>query len=153
MRAEELALAHTAPILGLVAMWFNDEMAEAWKKGFARGSGVVEALVRAEQRAVDGRLIADKMTPCRRASAIGPGRRRVLICNDDQPRIAHTKTMVIDGAVTLMGSYKWTTVAAQNYEDLNLILSPTVAAAYAAHWHERLAVSVRFNHREDWCWS
>jgi len=26
-----------------------------------------------------------------------------------------------------------------------------VAAAYAAHWRERLAVSVRYERREDWC--
>jgi phosphatidylserine/phosphatidylglycerophosphate/cardiolipin synthase-like enzyme len=77
----------------------------------------------------------------------------VLIWIEDQPRIALAKTMVIDGAVTLMGSYSWTAGAAQNSEDLNLVSSPTVAAAYAAHWHERLGVSVRFDSREDWCWS
>jgi phosphatidylserine/phosphatidylglycerophosphate/cardiolipin synthase-like enzyme len=59
--------------------------------------------------------------------------------------------MVIDGAVTLMGSYNWTAGAAQNSEDLNLVSSPAVAAAYAAHWRERLAVSVRFDRHEDWC--
>jgi hypothetical protein len=52
-----------------------------------------------------------------------------------------------------MGSYNWTTGAAQNSEDLNLVSSPTVAAAYAAHWRERLALSIRFDRREDWCWS
>jgi hypothetical protein len=41
--------------------------------------------------------------------------------------------MVIDGAVTLMGSYNWTEGAARNSEDLNLVSSPAVAAAYAAH--------------------
>jgi hypothetical protein len=51
------------------------------------------------------------------------------------------------------GSYKWTAGASQNSEDLNLISSPTLAAADAAHWRERLAVSVRFDRREDWCWS
>jgi hypothetical protein len=30
---------------------------------------------------------------------------------------------------------------------LNLVSSPTVAAAYAAHWRERLAASVRFDRR------
>jgi hypothetical protein len=44
--------------------------------------------------------------------------------------------MVIDEAVTLMGSYNWTRGAAANSEDLNLVSSPAVAAAaaaYAAH--------------------
>ncbi len=70
---------------------------------------------------------------------------------DDQARIAHAKTMVIDGVVTLTGSMNWTNGAAQNSEDLNLVSSEAVAAAYAAHWRERLAVSVRYDQREDWC--
>jgi len=75
----------------------------------------------------------------------------VSIWIDRQARIAHAKTMVIDEAVTLMGSYNWTRGAAANSEDLNLVSSPAVAAAYAAHWRERLAVSVRYERREDWC--
>jgi phosphatidylserine/phosphatidylglycerophosphate/cardiolipin synthase-like enzyme len=59
--------------------------------------------------------------------------------------------MVIDGAVTLTGSMNWTRGAAANSEDLNLISSPAVAAAYAGHWRDRLAVSSSFNRREDWC--
>jgi phosphatidylserine/phosphatidylglycerophosphate/cardiolipin synthase-like enzyme len=59
--------------------------------------------------------------------------------------------MVIDETVTLMGSYNWTRGATANSEDLNLISSPSVAAAYVAHWQNRHAVSVRFAHREDWC--
>jgi phosphatidylserine/phosphatidylglycerophosphate/cardiolipin synthase-like enzyme len=59
--------------------------------------------------------------------------------------------MVIDEAVTLMGSYNWTRGAAANSENLNLVSSPTVAAAYAAHWHNRLAVPTRFERCEDWC--
>jgi len=120
--------------------------------GLTTGSGIVEALVRAKVRGVDVQLIADKITPCGRASGISASADvGVPIWVDDQPRIAHAKTMVIDGAVTLTGSYNWTKGAAQNSEDLNLVSSPTVAAAYAAHWRERLAVSVRFDRREDWC--
>ena len=59
--------------------------------------------------------------------------------------------MVIDRAVVLTGSYNWTRGAASNSEDLNLISSPTVATAYAAHWHNRLAVSVKFDRSESWC--
>ena len=59
--------------------------------------------------------------------------------------------MVIDGAMTLNGSYNWTRGASANSEDLNLVASPLVAAAYAAHWRDRQAVSLRFERREDWC--
>jgi phosphatidylserine/phosphatidylglycerophosphate/cardiolipin synthase-like enzyme len=59
--------------------------------------------------------------------------------------------MVIDSTYTLMGSYNWTAGAARNSENLNLVASPVVGAAYAAHWRERLALSSPFNRREDWC--
>ena len=114
------------------------------------GSGIVEALLRAKERNVDVRLIADKTTPCERASGIEPlAAAGVPVWIDAQARIAHAKTMVIDGAVTLMGSMNWTNGAAANSEDLNLVSE--VAAAYAAHWRERLTVSARFKRREDWC--
>jgi phosphatidylserine/phosphatidylglycerophosphate/cardiolipin synthase-like enzyme len=66
-------------------------------------------------------------------------------------RIAHAKAMVIDDAVTLMRSMNWTASAGRNSEDLNLIASTAVAAAYSAHWRVRQAVSVPFTRREDWC--
>jgi phosphatidylserine/phosphatidylglycerophosphate/cardiolipin synthase-like enzyme len=70
---------------------------------------------------------------------------------DVRARLAHAKTMVIDSAVTLQGSYNWTRSAAENSEGMNLISSPTVAAAYSAHRRQRLEVSVPFLRREDWC--
>jgi phosphatidylserine/phosphatidylglycerophosphate/cardiolipin synthase-like enzyme len=48
-------------------------------------------------------------------------------------RIAHAKTMVTDGKVTLIGSMNWSANAAQNSENLNLVFSPEVAESYAAH--------------------
>jgi phosphatidylserine/phosphatidylglycerophosphate/cardiolipin synthase-like enzyme len=47
-----------------------------------------------------------------------------MIWIDGQVRIAHAKTIVIDEAVTLMGSYNWTRGAAANSENLNLVSSP-----------------------------
>jgi phosphatidylserine/phosphatidylglycerophosphate/cardiolipin synthase-like enzyme len=120
--------------------------------GLTTGAGIVEALVRAKGRGVDVRLIADKTTPCPATNGIEPlAAAGVPVWIDDQARIAHAKTMVIDGAVTLTGSMNWTRGAAANSEDLNLVSSEAVAAAYAAHWHARLATSVRYARREDWC--
>ena len=103
--------------------------------GLTTGSGIVEALIRAKRaRGIDVRLIADKTTPCERNSAVEVlASAGVPIWIDDQSRIAHVKTMVIDGAVTLTGSYNWTRGVAANSENLNLISSPAVAEAYAAH--------------------
>ena len=106
--------------------------------GLTTGSGIVEALVRAKERGVDVRLIADKTSPCERESGIEPlAAAGVPIWIDAQAQIAHAKTIVIDGAVALTGSMNWTRGAAVNSEDLNLISSPAVAA--------------RFDRREDWC--
>lgn len=116
------------------------------------GAGIVEALLRARARGVDVRLIADKRTPCERNTGIDPlAAAGTPIWIDRTVPIAHAKTMVIDGIATLMGSYNWTRSAARNSEDLNLVASRAVAAAYATQWRNRLAVSVPFVGREDWC--
>lgn len=120
--------------------------------GLTTGAGIVEALLRAHRRGVDVKLIADKTTPCGRNSGIDPlANAGVPVWIDYVARIAHAKTMVIDGTVTLNGSYNWTRGASANSEDLNLVASPAVAEAYAAHWRDRQAVSLRFDRRESWC--
>jgi phosphatidylserine/phosphatidylglycerophosphate/cardiolipin synthase-like enzyme len=120
--------------------------------GLTAGSGVVEALVRAKQRGIDVKLIADKTTPCERGSGIEPlARAEVPIWIDRGIRLAHAKAMVIDRKVVLTGSTNWTASAARNSDDANLISSETVAAAYTAHWQNRLVISVPFTRREDWC--
>ena len=110
--------------------------------GLTTSSGTVEALVRAKQRGVDVRLIADRTTPCERNSGINPlARARIPIWIDYSVRIAHSKSMVIDGRLVLAGLMNWTGGAAFNSENLALIASSTIAAAYAGHWHQRLALS------------
>lgn len=116
------------------------------------GAGIVEALVRARGRGVDVRLIADKRTPCERNTGIPAlAAAGTPIWIDHAVPIAHAKTMVIDNAVTLMGSYNWTRNAARNSEDLNLVVSRAVNATYAAQWRIRQAVSAPFVAREEWC--
>ena len=112
----------------------------------------VEALIRAKRRGVDVRIIADRTTPCERKSGIGPlAEAGAPIWIDRSVRIAHSKSMVIDGKVTLTVSMNWTRSAAHNSENLNLVASPTIAAAYAGHWNQRLALSSPYKQREDWC--
>ena len=116
------------------------------------GAGIVEALVRARERGVDVRLIADKRSPCERNAGLEVlAQAGAPIWIDRAVPIAHAKVMVIDDALTLMGSYNWTRNAARNSEDLNLVASRALAAAYAAQWGRRLAVSVPFADRRDWC--
>jgi phosphatidylserine/phosphatidylglycerophosphate/cardiolipin synthase-like enzyme len=116
------------------------------------GSGVLEALVRAAQRGIDVRLIADRTTPCERGSGVEVlARAGASVWIDRGVRIAHAKTMVIDGRVTLFGSMNWSRDAARNSENVNLVSSPAVAEAYAGHWQQRLAASVPFGGRDQWC--
>jgi phosphatidylserine/phosphatidylglycerophosphate/cardiolipin synthase-like enzyme len=115
------------------------------------GSGILEALVRAAARGVDVRLIADRTTPCERSTGVEMiVRAGASVWIDRGVRIAHTKTMVIDGKVTLVGSMNWSGGAARTSEDLNLVFSPEVAESYAAHWRQRLAASLPYASRE-WC--
>jgi hypothetical protein len=50
-----------------------------------------------------------------------------------------------------MGSYNFSAAAAHNSEDLYVVISPEVAAAYAARWQARQAVSVRFADASELC--
>jgi phosphatidylserine/phosphatidylglycerophosphate/cardiolipin synthase-like enzyme len=120
--------------------------------GLTTSSSTVEALIRAKQRGVEVRLIADRTTPCGHNSGIGPlAGAGIPIWIDHSARIAHSKSIIIDGTVTLTGSMNWTGGAALNSENLNLIASRTIAAAYAGHWHQRLALSSPYTQRDDWC--
>ena len=83
-------------------------------------------------------------TPARDACELG-GR------DGETARLCRTKKLLVDHISTLMGSYNWTRNAARNSEDLNLVASRAVAAAYAAQWGTRQALSVPFVGREDWC--
>jgi phosphatidylserine/phosphatidylglycerophosphate/cardiolipin synthase-like enzyme len=97
---------------------------------------------------VNVRLIADRTTPCERRSGISAILRAgALVWIDRGVRIAHAKSLVIDGKVTVVGSMNWSAGAERNSEDLNVISSREVAEAYAAHWRQRLSASTPFTGR------
>jgi hypothetical protein len=56
--------------------------------------------------------------------------------------------MVIDHVLTLMASYNWTCGAPETPK-FEPRLFAAVAAAYAAHWNKRLAVSAPFGGRQE----
>jgi phosphatidylserine/phosphatidylglycerophosphate/cardiolipin synthase-like enzyme len=61
--------------------------------GLTTSSSTVEALIRAKQRGVDVRLIADRTTPCGHTSGIGPlAHAGIPIWIDHSARIAHSKS-------------------------------------------------------------
>jgi phosphatidylserine/phosphatidylglycerophosphate/cardiolipin synthase-like enzyme len=96
-------------------------------------------------------LIVDKTSPCERGSGIETfAHAGVPVWMDRGVKIAHAKAMVIDGKITF-GSLNWIMSAARNSEDVNLISSEAVAAAYTTHWQSRPAASVPFTRPDDWC--
>lgn len=73
-------------------------------------------------------MIADRTTPCGRNAGVDMiVRAGASVWIDGGVRIAHAKTMVIDGKVTLVGSMNWSKNAAYNSENLNLVFSPEIA--------------------------
>jgi hypothetical protein len=62
---------------------------------------------------------------------------------------ARMARMVMDGKVALTDSMNWTGGAAHNFESDNLVGSPTIAAASAHHFHQRLAISSPCTQRDD----
>lgn len=114
------------------------------------GSGISGALIRAHDRGVDVRLIADRWTPREQKEGISAvAAAGIPIWSDARARIAHEKALIIDRRVTIVGSYNFSAGAAWNSEDLNVVTSPEVAETYTAHWRARQADAVRFANASD----
>jgi phosphatidylserine/phosphatidylglycerophosphate/cardiolipin synthase-like enzyme len=106
-----------------------------------KSSSTVDALIRARGRGVDVYVLADRTTHCERNCGLGPlTEAGVPVWIDLSARIAHAKSMVIDGKVTLTGSMNWSGGAGiQLGKSQPCCVNATIAAAYAGHWHQRLA--------------
>ncbi len=119
---------------------------------FTTVSGIPGALIRAHDRGVDVRVIADKWTPCeQREGVTAVATAGIPVWIDARAQIAHEKALIIDRRVMIMGSYNFSAGAAWNSEDLNVVTSPEVAEAYAAHLQARQARAVPFAEASDWC--
>jgi len=115
------------------------------------GSGIPAALIRAHDRGVDVRLVADRRAPCDLQEGVDAiASAGIAVWIDARARIPHEKALIIDRRVTIMGSYNFSAGAARNSEDLNVVTSLEVAETYAKHWQARQAVSVRFADGSEW---
>jgi phosphatidylserine/phosphatidylglycerophosphate/cardiolipin synthase-like enzyme len=104
---------------------------------------IAEALVAARRRGVEVTVLLDGDSAEGPASVLGSltrGGVRVLL--DDPPGIAHNKVMVIDGARVITGSFNFSRAAEErNAENLLVLRDEAIAAAYAANWARREALS------------
>ncbi len=106
---------------------------------------IIGALAQAKRRGVDVQVIVDK-TDLRAHSDSGVVRLMRLgvpVYEDDSPRIAHNKVMVIDRGTVLTGSYNFSWSAERmNAENVLLIRGcPALGRLYARDWRWRQSYS------------
>jgi phospholipase D len=64
---------------------------------------------------------------------------------DYRPAIAHNKVIIVDGHLTIGGSYNYTANAAKrNAENVTFTESPEVAKAFQQNWESRLEAARPF---------
>ena len=113
---------------------------------------ILHALREAAQRGVAVDLVLDKSDGLKNGSPklyspaglMAAAGAHVWI--DNHSGIAHNKVIIIDGALTVGGSFNYSKNAAtRNRENVTFIEGTEVAAAFAANWEARRKVSVYFN--------
>jgi hypothetical protein len=104
---------------------------------------IAKALVSAKQRGVSVQVILDKSQRSERysgATLLANAGIRTLI--DEQPSIAHSKVIIIDGVSVITGSFNFTRSAQQyNAENLIVIRDGSLAQHYTENWVTRERLS------------
>lgn len=107
---------------------------------------IAQALVAAKDRGVDVRLVVDRAQKTAHDSLAGwVSAKGIPTWVDCKHAISHSKTITIDGARVLTGSFNWTKAAeVSNLENMLLLDDPVLAKRYEANWTEHQA------HSEPW---
>ncbi len=104
---------------------------------------IAKALVSAKQRGLSVQVILDKSQRSERysgATFLANAGIRTLI--DEQPSIAHSKVIIIDGTSVITGSFNFTRSAQQyNAENLIVIRDGVLAQHYTENWVTRERLS------------
>jgi len=104
---------------------------------------IAQALVQAERRVRDVRVILDKSALRRRhwhPSFLEPA--GVLLLIDAEHAIAHSNIIIVDRRTVITGSFNFSRAAQErNAEDLVVIHSPTLAVQYVRNWNSHAAHS------------
>lgn len=104
---------------------------------------IAKALIEAHKRGVKVIAILDKsQRTAKYTSATFLANMRIPTYIDSRHAIAHNKVIIIDGAVTITGSFNFTKAAEEkNAENLLIIRSREIAKAYRENWQHHLAHS------------
>lgn len=106
---------------------------------------IIHALQRAAGRGVEVLAILDKTNERKYSGATLLEAVGVPVWIDFEPAIAHNKIIVIDGHLTIGGSYNYTAAAhKRNAENVTFMESRDLAREYLANWDSRLKVSRAF---------
>lgn len=112
---------------------------------------ISKALAAAHERKVLVRIISDRENETAKYTAMdyvaGKG---IDVVVDDKVKLAHNKVMIIDSSLVLTGSFNWTKAAQHsNAENLLILHSRELAAAYTANWESRYKLSRPYLRRSD----
>lgn len=101
---------------------------------------IASALIEAEKRGVNARVILDKSQTSARGSRAGSvAAAGIPVFIDSRHNIAHNKIMVIDGSTVITGSFNFTSDAEyHNAENLLVIHDSDLAKTYTTNWMEHL---------------
>ncbi|AGB71048.1 MULTISPECIES: phospholipase D family nuclease [Rhizobium] len=106
---------------------------------------IIHALRRAAGRGVEVLAILDKTNEHKYSGATLLEAAGVPVWIDFEPAIAHNKIIVIDGHLTIGGSYNYTAAAQKrNAENVTFTESKEIARQFMVNWDSRLKVSRGF---------
>lgn len=110
---------------------------------------IAKAIVDAHKRGVKVQAILDKSQRTEKySSATFLQNMGVPTFIDDKHAIAHNKVMVIDGHITITGSFNFTKAAEEsNAENLLVIDDQDIARQYAKNWQEHMEHSVVYERK------
>ncbi len=107
---------------------------------------IIHALQRAAGRGVEVLAILDKTNERKYSGATLLEAAGVPVWIDFEPAIAHNKIIVIDGRLTIGGSYNYTAAAQKrNAENVTFTESQEIARQFMANWDGRLKMSRPFD--------
>jgi phosphatidylserine/phosphatidylglycerophosphate/cardiolipin synthase-like enzyme len=107
---------------------------------------IIAAVIDAKKRGLDVRGVFDKISPSQKGEGVQPMYDAgIPVYIDRKPKIAHNKTIVVDGRYTVGGSFNYSTNAdTANAENVTIIDDPRVAQVYGDYINERIKQSVVF---------
>ncbi len=107
---------------------------------------IAKALVFAKKQGVDVKAILDKSQFTEKHSVANFfAKNNIPLWNDNTVAIAHNKVMIIDGYITVTGSFNFTKSAQKrNSENLIIIRDHALAQSYKENWMNRFKRSVAF---------